>query len=127
MSTLNVEIPESLLVQQTTLANKLTEIAAQQAELTGQQHEVEASLQRISRAIAFLRGEVIPAEKSAGGRRAMSPEGRANIAAGLRAAHERKVAAQAAPQPTPPPSEPVVVPVVADPTPAAPKAARARK
>jgi hypothetical protein len=127
-----VTIPASLLEQQVTLTTTITTINSELETLATKRHEAETSLARINRAVAYLRGEIIPIERPAGGtgpRRPMSPEARENIRQGLLASAARKKAAAAgtvapAPQIDSQESAPAPAP---DPLPESPKATTGRK
>jgi hypothetical protein len=116
-----VEIPQSLIDQQSSLNSTISTIETEIQKLTGQKLEAQASLSRIIRAIGYLKGEIIPLERPAGGvgtRKPMSEAGKAAIRAGLLASAARKrealaavSAASQAPQIVPEQSAPVPAPV----------------
>ena len=110
MTSLTVEIPQTLIDQQTELTATLATIATEQAKLTTQQTEVETSLRRIDQAVRFLRGEVVIPVVGTAGRKPMSAEARENIRQGLLASAARKKAASAVPQVAAPAVEPAPVP-----------------
>jgi succinylarginine dihydrolase len=124
-----VTIPQELTDQQTTLTTTITSIDTEMEKLANQRHEAEQSLARINRAVGYLKGEIIPVERPAGGigaRRPMSQAGKDAIRAGLLASSARKKAAAAsAASPTAQIVADAPTPVaVPDPLPESPKAAK---
>ena len=121
-----VTIPQELTDQQTTLTTTITSIDTEMEKLANQRHEAEQSLARINRAVGYLKGEIIPVERPAGGvgtRRPMSEQGKQNIRTALIAAAARKreaaatTAASAVSAAAPVESQPSVPVPAADPLP----------
>jgi hypothetical protein len=121
-----VTIPQELTDQQTTLTTTITSIDTEMEKLANQRHEAEQSLARINRAVGYLKGDIIPVERPAGGvgtRRPMSEQGKQNIRTALIAAAARKreaaatAAASAATLPAPVVSEPSAPTPAPDPLP----------
>lgn len=114
-----VEIPASLIDQQSALNATIAQIIAEQSALTTRKSEAENSLARIDKVIRILRGEEILAPAGGvGTRKPMSQAGKDAIRAGLlRSAEAKKAAAvaasavTAAPQTVPEPSAPTPAPV----------------
>ena len=127
-----VTIPASLLEQQVTLTTTITTINSELETLATKRHEAETSLARINRAVAYLRGEIIPIERPAGGsgtRRPMSQAGKDAIRAGLlaSAARKREAAATAAASAANQPAQIVPDASVSTPAPVPPAETKAAK